>query len=190
MATAEGKRDSSARIQITVAIIGVVGVIAAAVISNWSNIFPKPVATQPAGSSAFASNASAAPEKKPARAVYSNGQLMVRGTWHCDLDEGAETASQGDFWWKEDSTVKRYLTPEDGAAFNVMGVRDFATLTFAELEHLPYSAQPIDGSDVTTENDVPKGTVIAYRTKQGRLGKFVVDSYGHNLTIRWTTFQK
>jgi hypothetical protein len=190
MATEEGKRDSTARIQILVAIIGVVGVIAAAVISNWSSIFPKPAATQTTSSNAPASNASAAPEKKPPKAVYSKGQLMVRGTWHCDLDEGAETASKGDFWWKEDSTVKRYLTPEDGAVFNVMGVRDFDSLTFAELEHLSYSDKAIDGSDVTTENDLPKGTVVAYRTKQGRLGKFVVDTYGHNLTIRWTTYQK
>lgn len=184
MATREGKRDSSARTQIMVAIIGVAGVIAAAVISNWSSIFRGPASTQP-----VAGSSSTHAEKEPAP-VFSNGQLMVRGTWHCDLDAGAETASKGDFWWREDSTVKRYLTPESGAVFYVMGVRDFDSLTFAELERLPYSDKTIDGSDVTTENDIPKGTVVAYRSKEGRLGKFVVDSYGRNLTIRWMTYQK
>jgi hypothetical protein len=184
MATDKGKRDSTERTQIMVAVIGVAGVIAAAVIANWSSIFRGPASTQP-----VASSSSTHSERKPAP-VFSNGQLMVRGTWHCDLDAGAETASKGDFWWKEDSTVKRFLTPESGAVFYVMGVRDFDSLTFAELGHLPYSATPIDGSDVTTENDIPKGTVVAYRSKEGRLGKFVVDSYGHNLTIRWTTYQR
>ncbi len=46
MATSEGKLDTSARIQIIVAVIGLLGVVATAVISNWSSIFPKPAPTQ------------------------------------------------------------------------------------------------------------------------------------------------
>jgi hypothetical protein len=185
MATQEGTRESSARIQIIVALIGLLGVVAAALISNWSKIFPKAPATPAASSSA-----SGTPAKKAGRAVFSSGQLEVRSTWRCDLDAGAEVASGGDFWWDQETEVKRYLKPESGAVFYTMGVRDFDSLTFAELEHLPYSAKAIDGSDTTTENDIPKGTVVAYRTKQGRLGKLVIDSYGHNLTIRWITYEK
>ncbi len=185
MATSEGGRDSGARIQILVAVIGVLGVIAAAVISNWNNFFHKPAPPQKTVVSA-----STHEEKKAERAIFSSGELMVRGTWHCDLDAGAETDHAADFWWQEETSVKRSLTPEDGAEFYVIGVRNFNSLQFTELEHFTYSAAAIDGSDVKEENDIPKGAVVAYRTKQSRLGKLEIESYGHNLTIRWVTYEK
>jgi hypothetical protein len=192
MGTSEGKPESSARIQIVVALIGLVGVIAAALIANWNGLFGKSTstATTVSSSSAPSSTSSSPPAKKPARAVFSSGELMVRGTWRCDLDAGAETQSGGDFWWQLETSTKRELTPEDGATFYVVGVRDFDSLAFEELQHFSYSAKAIDGSDVKGQNDIPKGTVVAYRTKQGRLGKFVVDSYGVDLSIRWTTYEK
>jgi hypothetical protein len=185
MGASEGARDNSARIQIIVALIGLAGVIAAALIANWNGVFRRS-----APAPAAASTSSTQPAKKADRPVFSSGELMVRGTWRCDLDAGAETQSGGDFWWREETTVKRSLTPEDGAVFYVVGVRDFDTLKFSELEHFSYSAKPIDGSDVKGENDIPKGAVVAYRTKQSRPGKFVVESYGLNLTIRWVTYEK
>jgi hypothetical protein len=185
MGASEGGRDSSGRTQIVVALIGLLGVIAAALIANWNGVFRRSAPT-PAATSSSSTPAA----KKPARPVFSSGELMVRGKWHCDLDAGAETESGGDFWWQEETSVKRTLTPENGAVFYVVGVRDFDSLELAEIEHFPFSAKAIDGSDVKGENDIPKGTVVAYRTKQGRLGKFVVDSYGVNLTIRWTTYEK
>jgi hypothetical protein len=184
MATSEGARDSSARIQIIVAVIGLLGVVATAVISNWSNIFPKPAPTQ-----TTPSNTSATPtEKKTEHPVYSTGQLVVRGTWHCDLDAGAES-STADFWWEQATATERYLTPENGAVFFVVGIRDFDSLKYADLERFQYSPQKINGSDATY-NNIPQGTVVAYKTKQGRLGKFVVVGYGYNLTIHWITYQK
>jgi hypothetical protein len=185
MATSEGTRDSGARIQILVAVIGLVGVIAAALIANWNGLFRGSATAPPA-----ASLSSSTGEKKAERPVFSSGELMVRGGWHCDLDAGAETDVAADFWWQQETAEKRSLTPEDGATFYVVGIRDFDSLKFAELEHFSYAAKPIDGGDVKEENDVPRGTVVAYRTKQGRLGKFVVESYGHNLTIRWVTYEK
>jgi hypothetical protein len=184
MSDSEGRPDSSARIQILVALIGLAGVIAAAVIANWGSLFHRTAAAPSAAS------ASSTTGKKTERPVFSSGELMVRGTWHCDLDAGAETAGAADFWWQEYTPVKRSLTPQNGAAFYVVGVRDFDSLKFAELEHFPFSAQPIDGSDVKGENDIPKGTVVAYRTRQSRLGKLLIESYGRNLTIRWVTYEK
>jgi|HubBroStandDraft_5_1064220.scaffolds.fasta_scaffold46238_4 hypothetical protein len=186
MGAPEGKVDSSARIQIIVAVIGLLGVIATAVISNWSSIFPKPASTQPAASTSTSSSTPA--QKKTERAVYSSGQLVVRGTWHCDLDVGAEDKT-GDFWWEEDTKVERSLTPENGAVFFVVGIRDFDSLKFADLEHFHYSQDKIEANDAP-ENNLKKRTVVAYRTKQGRLGKFVVVDYGPDLTIRWATYQK
>ena len=190
MGAPEGGRDSSTRIQIVVALIGLLGVIAAALISNWSSIFPKPAAVPPANStsSSTSSTTSTPAGKKTERAVYSSGQLVVRGTWRCDLDVGAEDKT-GDFWWELDTKVERSLTPENGAVFFVVGLRDFDSLKYADLEHFQYSPEKIEAND-DASNNLKKRTVVAYRTKQGRLGKFVVVDYGPDLTIRWITYQK
>lgn len=187
MGAPEDKQDSSTRIQIVVAVIGLVGVVATAVISNWNSIFPKPASTQTTTSTSSSTPSTPLP-KKTERAVYSSGQLVVRGTWRCDLDEGAEDQT-GDFWWELDTAVNRYLTPENGAAFFVVGIRDFDSLKYTELERFQYSPQKIEANDAPN-NNIPKGTVVAYRTKQGRLGKFLVVAYGRDLTIRWITYQK
>jgi hypothetical protein len=184
MATSEGARDSSARIQVIVAVIGLLGAIAAALISNWNHIFPKLASPQ-----TTANSSQQASPKKAERKVYSEGQLEVRGTWHCNLDAGAQSQVGADFWWEQGTSIKRYLTPENGAGFFVIGIRDFASLSYRDIEHLQYSAQKIDGSDAL-DNNIPQGTVVAYRTSEGRLGKFVVVNYGHNLTIRWVTYEK
>jgi hypothetical protein len=55
------------------------------------------------------------------------------------------------------------------------------------MEHFPYSPAKIDGSN-NASNRIPPGTVVAYKTNEGRLGKFIVDEYGYNLTIRWRTY--
>lgn len=184
MANPEGSHDSAARIQIIIAVIGLLGVVAAALISNWNSIFPK---ANPAQTPTQSSPGPA--PKRGEIPVRSSGRLVVRGTWQCDLDAGAEVGSGGDFRWDQENAVKRYLVPENGAVFFVVGIRDFKSVTHADLEHFPYSAQRIDASD-TPGNNIPKGTLVAYRTKQGRLGKFQVTDYGYNLTIHWITDEK
>jgi hypothetical protein len=129
-----------------------------------------------------------APSNNSARRVHSNGRLIVRGTWHCDLDSGAETDAGADFWWEQDTSVKRYLVPQNGAGFFVVGIRDFESVKYADLERFQYSSQKIDGSSFSY-NQIPQGTVVAYKTNEGRFGKFIVDEYGYNLTIRWMTFE-
>lgn len=188
MGASESKLDSSARIQIIVAVIGLLGVIAAALISNWNSIFPKPAPTPASAQPTAPDTSSTPPAKKRERAVYSSGQLVVRGTWHCDLDVGAQDKT-GDFWWELDTKVERSLTPENGAVFFVVGIRDFDSLKVADLEHFQYSPEKIEANDAP-DNNLKKRTVVAYRTKQGRLGKFVVVDYGPDLTIRWVTYQK
>jgi hypothetical protein len=195
MADPETKQDSSTRVQIIVAVIGLLGVIATAVISNWNTLFPKPATSTSAatstGSAAGGQPPSPAkrPPKGPGRAVHSQGKLEIRGTWSYDLDEGVQ-ASAGvapDFFWEQATNVNRYITPESGAAFFVVGIRDFRSVTWTEMENFPYSSEKINASDLPS-NQIPKGTVVAYRTKQKRLGKFIVETYGHNLTIRWITY--
>lgn len=53
--------------------------------------------------------------------VYSSGTgLVIRGTYSCDLDTGAETTTGADFWWNMQSTTTRYLTPRNGALFKLI----------------------------------------------------------------------
>jgi len=50
--------------------------------------------------------------------IHSQGNgLTVRGTWHCDLDEGLETQTDSDFLWVQETSTTRYLLPEHGATF-------------------------------------------------------------------------
>jgi hypothetical protein len=121
--------------------------------------------------------------------LYSQGQLVIRGTWSCDLDAGAEASELGraDFWWEQVNTVNRNLAPVNGAGFFVLGLRDFESVGYDDLQQFPYSGEKVEANGVGS-NRIPQGTVVAYRTKQGRFGKFKVEQYGYNLTIRWATF--
>ena len=119
---------------------------------------------------------------------YSEGHLVVHGTWLYDLDLGIQSddQSRADFKWEQKTKVERSLVPMNGASFVVVGIRDFKSLGSAELPQLNYSAKEIP-ANATGYNRIPTGTVVAYRTKQGRYGKFKVDVYGYDLEIQWET---
>ena len=53
--------------------------------------------------------------------VYSSGTgLVVRASYTCDLDAGAEGAASADFQWHHVTGVERYLEPRNGASFAVV----------------------------------------------------------------------
>lgn len=192
MADQETKRDSSARVQIIVALIGLAGVVATALFANWNNIFPKKPDQSASSAATSSSSGTASSTKKSERPVHSSGRLTVRGTYSYDLDAGTETDTGGDrstadFQWEIIDKVKRFVTPANGAAFFVVGGRDFESIRWSEMEHFPYSTERIR-ADNNNSNQIPRGTVVAYKTNEGRLGKFIVDDYGSNLTIRWRTY--
>ncbi len=185
MAEQEKTRDSSARIQVIVALIGLAGVIVTALLSNWSNIFQKkPASPKPPAQTTSGSDTSPRKSEHP---VHSSGRLIVRGTYSYDLDTGVEATSGTDFRWEIADNVRRFLTPANGAAFFVAGGRDFESVRWSEMERFPYSTDKIR-ADNNNSNQIPAGTVVAFKTHQGRLGKFIVDDYGYNLTIRWRTY--
>ena len=194
MAAPEPKRDSPFSVQIVVAIIGVLGVVVAALIGNWGNIFPKPSSHPVSGGPPIGTSTGTSPSSPPRPVnapvvhLHSKGQLVVRGTWRYDLDSGIQTNTGADFWWNLETNVKRDLVPLNGAVFSVVGIRDFESLSLRDIERLDYSSRTIDGSNATY-NQIPQGTVVAYKTNEGRRGKFIVDEYGSNLTIRWKTYE-
>lgn len=184
MADPEAKPDSSNRVQIIIALIGLAGVIATALISNWNSIFPK---KSPQSPPPVVTSTGSGGTKKSERPVHSSGRLVVRGTYFYDLDAGAETNAGADFQWEQQTQVERYLSPANGASFYVVGAKEFESIRWSDMEHFPYSPAKIDGSD-NANNRIPAGTVVAFKTNEGRLGKFIVDEYGYNLTIRWRTY--
>ena len=192
MADPETRRDSSARVQIIVALIGLAGVVATALISNWSNIFPRkaPEPTSATTSSGAQSGSSKRPDRPiqgAERPVHSSGHMVIRATYLYDLDTGTEQPAGADFWWEHKTMETWFLTPQNGAAFYVVGPKEFEAVRWSEMEHFPYSSEKINATNGPT-NLIPAGTVVAYRTSEGRLGKFIVDDYGFNLAIRWRTY--
>lgn len=56
----------------------------------------------------------------PNGSLHSKGDnLVIRGTYSCDLDSGKETQTSRDFWWQQVSATERYLTPQNGANFTL-----------------------------------------------------------------------
>ena len=194
MADQETKRDSPARVQIIVAAIGLAGVIATALISNWSNIFPRrPAAVSPAGSGVAPAPAS---DKKPERSpqasdhpVHSSGGFLIGPGHSFDLDSGIEQIASADLTYehKSEGSPDWFLTPQNGAAFYVVGPTQFESVRWSDMQRFPYSTEKIVVTD-GPPNRLPAGTVVAYRTNEGRLGKFIVDRTGYGFAIRWRTY--
>ncbi len=58
---------------------------------------------------------------RPNETRHSSGELVVRGTFSCDLDAGRESSASADFQWRMVSATERYLEPQNGARFAVYG---------------------------------------------------------------------
>jgi hypothetical protein len=96
----------------------------------------------------------------------------VRGTWTYDLKAGVEGSGTADFWWEIWDTTTRWITPRNGAQVSNMGVVDYEAVTLQKLQSLTYTTGKITGSD--SGNQMPVGTVIAFKTTNGRFAKFKV----------------
>lgn len=120
--------------------------------------------------------------------THSTGLRTVRGTWCFDLDEGQETncrAGTEDFWWEQVTDVERYLTPQNGASFAVMGA---SPPQYNDCAGAPLSTSRINGSN-NASNWIPAGTYLCARTNAGRYSEFRINSYGYDLQIGYTTWE-
>src|SRR5271168_1410890 len=126
----------------------------------------------------------------PASTIVAQGTgTVLKGTWSFDFDTGAESAITPpvDVFWEQVSTVVRQMVPLNGAKIVNLGAVNFASLTAANLQLLPYAATPIDGNDDAT-NQLVVNDVFAVLTNKGNYAKVQVTSYGYNLTINWVTY--
>jgi len=126
---------------------------------------------------------------RPPAVVVSSGTTVLKGTWTFNLENGVQGGSAGvDIWWEQQTTVKRRMTPRNGAGISLLGAVGYGTVTPAVLQGLPYSATPINGSN-NSSNQLTNGVVFAVRTAEGNYAKVQVVAYGYNMRIRWTTYR-
>jgi hypothetical protein len=92
--------------------------------------------------------------------VISAGSGQLRGTWLFDLDSGAE-ATSGEIWWEQMTDTARQIVPQRGAQIANIGVTDFDSVTFGQLQSLAYGSAPIDGSirQITRPRRVPPNRI-------------------------------
>lgn len=197
--------NSNHSVTIVVAIIGVVGVLGAAVISNWDKLSgrgsgsvassnsatstPAPTPSPPAPtptpklSSAPSTANEAGPDqakrqtKEATRQILSSGQMIMRASFIYDLELGREVDSEkdADFWWESTNEGKYFLTQKGKAASAIIGMRDFESITYEDLRKIAYSYDPLSGS-ADPVNRLTPGIVVAYRTRHGSYGKLLIRS--------------
>ena len=70
---------------------------------------------------------------------------------------------------------------------NTSGQAVFDALTMETIMSQSMGSEDINADDNET-NLIPPGAIVVYKTKTGRFGKFIVETYGYNLTISWLTY--
>ena len=63
----------------------------------------------------------------------------------------------------------------------------FEAIRLTEIKSASLSSVRIDGSN-NTSNKIPDGTIILYKTNEGRYGKLLIKKYGRSLRMKWTTY--
>ncbi len=78
-----------------------------------------------------------------------------------------------------DGEVDEVIVCTEIEGYNAVSLEDIINTDKLELA--------LDGSD-NVYNEIPAGTVVVYKTNEGRFGKFLVQSIDASLLISWTTY--
>ncbi|WP_310496618.1 hypothetical protein [Sandarakinorhabdus sp.] len=126
----------------------------------------------------------------PHASIISSGLVMLKGTFVFDLETGTQggVGPAGDIWWQQQTTVKRQMTPRNGAGIVRLGAVGFTALGPNALQMLSYGSTSIPGNNDAT-NQLTPGTVFAVRTAAGNYAKVRVLTYGYNMFIQWVTYR-
>ncbi len=127
----------------------------------------------------------------PDRAVFSSGAATIKGTYQFNFDAGSggtEPIPPGgvaDVWWRRRIDDSRWLEPQNGATFVVLGSTEFDGISWEDAAEAIKSENPIPHSEM------PVGTVLVYTTDVGRFGKFRINAYSGNqdMSIDWVTWE-
>jgi len=108
--------------------------------------------------------------------VHLTDKMTVDANFNFDLDEGDSTSSDADkdAWYHKVSDAEQYLDPENGATFKEW---NDGVPSFDDCEAASLSADPINF------NDIPEGSILCYRTNEGRYGRMEIEDKTTN-TVR------
>jgi hypothetical protein len=114
--------------------------------------------------------AAPAPAKK--EAVLGRGQTVLLGTWSWQV-EGNKLGGLGtaDVWWQQVSDTERNLVPLGGAAWALVEGEAFEKVSREDLARARYATGKLPGASLKP------GTVVALRTRGGKLAKLKVVRY-------------
>ena len=71
--------------------------------------------------------------------------------------------------------------------FGLTVAQSFSEITLADIMAITLSSDPINGSD-NAMNRIPAGTIVLYRTDEGRYGLLEIAATGLDLTVNWRTY--
>jgi hypothetical protein len=91
---------------------------------------------------------------------------------------------RADVWWRQPEAGLRELVPLLGARVCALGEVAYEPLGYEQLAALAYQDEGVPG-DPQGENKLVPGSVVAVRTRSGKLVKLQVQSYGQDLQLRW-----
>ena len=105
--------------------------------------------------------------------VWKSGTTVIPGNaaWDAETDgmvHAIDTPS-ADLWWEMVSEAQRYLTPCNGAGAAVVKRRSYEEVTGRYLQRWHMPGEKLSGSD--EDDALEPGTVIAFRTAEGTVGK-------------------
>jgi hypothetical protein len=112
-------------------------------------------------------------KSQPPIPVWKSGTTVIPGTFGWDAEaEAIVPPDNADLWWEMVTETECYLTPVSGARATIVKHRTYEALTGRYLErwHMPEEKIPGFGKGHT----LSQGTVIAFRTSEGNMGKLQV----------------
>ena len=68
---------------------------------------------------------------RPPATVVRSGTVTLKGTWTFNLDTGVQggVGAGQDIWWEQQTSVKRRMTPRNGAGIALVGVTSYGVDT-------------------------------------------------------------
>jgi hypothetical protein len=162
MADPESKRDNSVSMQIIVAIIGLLGVVATAVIGNWNKIFPAP-SSRSRNSTVTPAHASPPPGSDATRPVHSKGRHVVNQLSGKCMDlAGGSTADHAKVqqYHCQDGTNQIWIFDAKGEIVSLSSSKCLDVPNGSLADHILLQQYTCDGGTNQLWRVTPRGEII------------------------------
>lgn len=115
--------------------------------------------------------------------------ITIQGTYTWKVGSPANSKpKQPDFWWQHKSRTESFWNPRGGASAAIVK-KSFEAVTASDAMAVKLSNKPIAGQLLA------EGTVLVFKTSEGKLGKMTVVGFdpllgsdgtrNYNIKLRW-----